>query len=173
MDPTMDHNPEFDDEELSHTDPHFRVVNDSKDDIVIVDDPVPPLTHVAQDRVDCCKGKRYWLWLLLVFGAGCIALGVVLSRPQDTPKEVVYDRNGYYLRLQQEFLPLVNSPQDQAIEWMAFRDIPLGNAERGRIKQRYALVVWYFAHGGPTTWSYINDSQLPCSIDQNLHARGF
>jgi hypothetical protein len=63
-----------------------------------------------------------------------------------------------------------SSPQEQAMKWMAFQDeplpVPLGDGseeesaeivyQRVRLEQRYALVTWYFAQGGPNLWSTIN-----------------
>jgi hypothetical protein len=60
-----------------------------------------------------------------------------------------------------------SSPQQQAIKWLTFQDIPLdvppvdqddANAtyQRIRLQQRFALAVWYFAQGGPKLWSTIN-----------------
>mmetsp|Transcript_13674 Transcript_13674/g.38498 ORF Transcript_13674/g.38498 Transcript_13674/m.38498 type:complete len:619 (+) Transcript_13674:132-1988(+) len=67
-------------------------------------------------------------------------------------------------------LPLImerTSPQAQALEWLAYEDEPLfdvskeSSAEeedhyKAMLEQRYALVVWYFAQGGPTVWKTIN-----------------
>ena len=57
-----------------------------------------------------------------------------------------------------------SSPQDRAIDWLAFDDEPLFDSndldvspeEMKRLEQRYALVVWYFAHGGPSLWTTLN-----------------
>lgn len=60
------------------------------------------------------------------------------------------------------------SPQAQALEWLAYQDKPLFNVSVVEVspeeqdhhmeilKQRYALVVWYFAQGGPTVWKTLN-----------------
>lgn len=62
-------------------------------------------------------------------------------------------------------LPMVTertSPQARALEWLAFEDEPLFDPssitpnDRGTMAQRYALVVWYFAQGGPTVWKTLN-----------------
>jgi hypothetical protein len=135
-----------------------------KDDIVVVDNIVPTQMFAAPDTAYCCKGKRYFFWILLTLGTACTALGIALllvgfSEDQERNDEpIVYDRQGYYEYLQETFLPLTGSSQDQAIEWLAFQDTPLEDSERNRIMERFALVAWYFAHGGPTTWNSINDS---------------
>jgi len=57
-----------------------------------------------------------------------------------------------------------SSPQARAIEWLAFDDDPLFDTneldlspeQTKRLEQRYALVVWYFAHGGPSLWTTLN-----------------
>ena len=57
-----------------------------------------------------------------------------------------------------------SSPQARAIDWLAFDDDPLFESidldlspeEMKRLEQRYALVVWYFAHGGPSLWTTLN-----------------
>jgi hypothetical protein len=50
------------------------------------------------------------------------------------------------------------------MEWLAFEDEPIEEAlaksdNQGgqRLQQRYALVTWYFAQGGPKLWSTINN----------------
>lgn len=59
------------------------------------------------------------------------------------------------------------SPQEQAMKWLSFQDVPLNVPtvdqedatavyEQIRLEQRYALTVWYFAQGGPKLWSTIN-----------------
>jgi hypothetical protein len=64
------------------------------------------------------------------------------------------------------FLELA-SPQEQAMQWLSFQDVPMNVPmeteedatavyQRIRLQQRYALVVWYFAQGGPKLWSTIN-----------------
>jgi hypothetical protein len=84
----------------------------------------------------------------------------------------VYDRQAYYDNLLAFLdLPVLEpaSPQAQALEWLAFEDEPLekelasrdtdpasDNQGGQRVKQRYALVTWYFAQGGPKLWSTIN-----------------
>lgn len=82
----------------------------------------------------------------------------------------LFDRQDYKdIMLTLLGLPTVmerNSPQAQAIEWLAFEDEPLFDLTtilpedldhyRDLLVQRYALVVWYFDQGGPTVWTKIN-----------------
>ncbi|KAL3919667.1 MAG: hypothetical protein SGILL_003641 [Bacillariaceae sp.] len=117
--------------------------------------------------------------LTLVFG-GLVAYGFVsglflpkddASSPPSTPTVPYAERQAYMEELM-EFLQLgplePSSPQEQALEWMAFQDDPLpvplspDDAVADvvylgiRLEQRYALTVWYFAQGGPKLWSTIN-----------------
>ena len=129
---------------------------------------------------DNARGKRdlYLVWMLLltlvfiglvVFG---FLSGLFLPASDDAPTETLIptrtnaERQAYMEELL-GFLEIgslkPSSPQEQAIEWMAFDDLPIpglgGNVLDGqavRLEQRYALAVWYFAQGGPKLWSSIN-----------------
>lgn len=97
---------------------------------------------------------------------GCLALaGVCISivtlflrTGHENDGIVLVKRKDYYNHLLETYLPPVGTPQDQAIEWLAFHDDPLQTDELFRLNQRYALVVIYYSHGGPATWTTINDS---------------
>lgn len=135
-----------------------------KDEVVVVDGIVPTQMSVEPDSRYWCKSKRYFFWILLILGLVCAALGVTLllvyfrDNEDVDSDQTAYDRQGYYEYLHSLFLPLTGSPQEQAIEWLAFHDTPLKGGEQTRVMQRFALVVVYFNHGGPTTWTSINDS---------------
>jgi hypothetical protein len=107
--------------------------------------------------------------LLVVVAIVCFFVIAVIpgakgnNSPQQDKEEDSYDRQGYYedlMGILQYPLLQRNSPQGQAIQWMAFEDVPLpleDNSEvSSRLWQRFALVVWYFAHGGPNLWSSFN-----------------
>lgn len=87
----------------------------------------------------------------------------------DLLPEELMKRQVYYDNLL-TFLDLAllepSTPQAQALEWLAFTDKPLeddfamapSDINHGtRLRQRYALVTWYFAQGGPLLWSTINN----------------
>lgn len=103
------------------------------------------------------------------------------SSSSESNKADMKDRQEYYDTLL-TFLDLPflepDSPQALAMEWLAFEDERLeavlaaegpdnaaaaprddgnGNGHVGdRVKQRYALVTWYFAQGGPKLWTTVN-----------------
>eukprot|EP00980_Cylindrotheca_fusiformis_P026153 scaffold15472_cov117-Cylindrotheca_fusiformis.AAC.17 len=138
----------------------------AKDDIAVVDDTVPTQVSVEPETEYCFREKRYFPWIFFTLVTTSAALGVAIllggfrgSHRANRDDSAFYDREGYYEELQATFLPLTGSPQDQAIEWLAFHDTPLEGNARNHLMQRFALVVFYFTHGGPTTWNSINDSQ--------------
>mmetsp|Transcript_7857 Transcript_7857/g.18933 ORF Transcript_7857/g.18933 Transcript_7857/m.18933 type:complete len:489 (+) Transcript_7857:373-1839(+) len=106
-----------------------------------------------------------WFGSLILVGLCIAIICIVLLRSSEEEENnnngvtIIVDRQGYYTYLLNTYSPLPNTPQDQAIEWLAFQDEPLSGDELlSRLDQRYALVVLYYAHGGTSTWNSINDS---------------
>jgi hypothetical protein len=130
----------------------------TKEDIVVMDATIPPQAQTPSNYIGCCKGRRYWAWMLFILSVGliivCFQLGL-FEETKHTAEHDDYDRKEYYDELQKLFLPPINSPQAQAVEWLAFQDIPLEGTERPRIWQRFALCVLFFQHGG-TLWNTPN-----------------
>jgi hypothetical protein len=134
------------------------------------------------------KNKRdlFCVWICLCFFIiiGMIVYGFMsgLFLPNDKNEENIdpsnptkpdvtsAERQAYMEELMDFYqIPFLepSSPQEQAMQWLGFQDVPLDVPietdehaaavyQRVRLQQRYALVVWYFAQGGPKLWTAIN-----------------
>ena len=140
-------------------------VEQPTEDIVQLDDTVPAL----ESSKGCKSNQCYTILFLVLTTTTTLALILLITSNKDgqIKDDVSYEeRLRYYQELQEIFQPIIESPQDQAIEWLAFQDDPLqGEGRNFRLWQRFALVVLYFAHGGPNTWNLFN--QAPNGWIQN------
>jgi hypothetical protein len=144
-------------------------------DVIILDTTVDPQSTAT------VKSSSFWIWLvllvMLLFGGLAIGFAsrVFLKHHKDGGEkeggENLYDRQGYYKTLTGLFqYPLLepNSAPGQALEWMSFADVPLQETSDGRVWQRFALVVLYFAQGGPKLWSSLNSDPSGGWIDHGV-----
>eukprot|EP00934_Nitzschia_sp_Nitz4_P001531 Nitzschia sp. Nitz4//scaffold193_size40683//1159//5990//NITZ4_007493-RA/size40683-processed-gene-0.9-mRNA-1//1//CDS//3329540261//1531//frame0 len=107
------------------------------------------------------------LWSLLLFFscitfgsllAACFALGIFSEFRRHPNSTALSSKSVYYERLL-EFVDLPLDPgsaQAQALEWLAFEDVPTTDSTDAEILQRLALTVLYFEQGGPSLWGTIN-----------------
>lgn len=129
----------------------------------------------------CCNSNRLSGLTFVVLLFTTIALGVYLAMSNEDGDSITPFNNGetnnnnngdvvvayddrvrYYQELQETIRPFIDSPQDQAIEWLAFKDILLQQGDgdwryHQRLWQRFTLVTLYFAHSGPSTWKVLNE----------------
>jgi hypothetical protein len=139
-------------------------------------------TTVEPQSTATVKSSSFWIWLvllILMLLLGGLAIGFATrvflkNRKEGGEKEGdenLYDRQAYYNTLTGIFqYPLLepNSAPGQALEWMSFEDVPLQETSDGRVWQRFALVVWYFAQGGPKLWSSVNSDPTSGWIDHGV-----
>jgi hypothetical protein len=149
----------------------------SYDSVAMVNDGESPAKS-SNHSFCICKGLLFWALLVLV--GAIVATTIVLVRPttnssssmtppttnddnddQDMGDDLEFDQ-GYYeylLRVvgdassarSQLALKDPNSPQTQAIRWLAFEDAG-ALVDESQVLQRYALVVLYYATGGVDLW---------------------
>lgn len=128
-------------------------------------------TKAMPQKRDC-----FWVWMIFLtmvffgllgygFASGLFMPGGPVDASSDGPNN---PQGGVYYEQLLEYFgnPLLEptSPQIQAMNWLAFEDVPFDlNSEihvqqvGSRLDQRYALLVWYFGQGGPKLWSTINN----------------
>jgi len=166
-----------------------KVVGHDEDDMeakiakkIMEEDDINHEYHRSVMKPDPNQNKRqrdwYFVWMglltlifvVLVFFGFWSGLFLPNAAQEDVGSASSVERQAYMEELLSFFdFPLLEpgSPQEQAIEWLAYRDEPLpvpskkgGNSllqyQRVRLEQRYALVTFYFAQGGPKLWSSIN-----------------
>lgn len=145
-------------------------ITKSKDDVVCLDAAATPQAAFKKTFSQRYNLTSCWIWtVVFLLGTALVAFVVIAVKPENkesnsnSQDEDIYDRQGYYedlLGILESPLMQTNSPQGEAIQWMAFNDVPLplenSNETISRLWQRFALVTSYFANGGPNLWSAFN-----------------
>ena len=148
----------------------FSMYTETTDEVVFADATVVPQAPTKKRLSQKLCFVSCYLWsaiAILAAGLACLVVFVLVpgireGKSVQVDEEDIYDRQGYYESLMgildsSQFE--LNSPQGQAIQWLAFEDIPLAledDSDVDRVWQRFALVAVYFAQGGPKLWSSFN-----------------